>query len=68
MVKYGARVYQLDYEKILIKQTIQKEILGEYVVDTIDEDQHRETHVPINDDKAIADAVRTALRGELLQS
>ncbi len=68
MVKYGARVYQLDYEEILIKQTIQKEILGEYVVDTMDEDQHRETQVPINNDKAIADAVRTALRGELLQS
>ncbi|MGI2335755.1 MAG: hypothetical protein ACRKGH_03815 [Dehalogenimonas sp.] len=68
MVRYGARVYQLDYEKILIKQTIQKETLGEYVVDVMDKGKHRESHIPINDDHAIAEAVRTALRGELLVS
>ena len=68
MAKYGVRIYPLDDKVILIKQTIKKKDSGVYVVDTMDEGEHREAHVSIDNDRDIADAVRTALRGGLLRS
>jgi hypothetical protein len=68
MAKYGVRIYPLDEKVILVKQTVKKEGSGVYVVDTLAGGEHREAHVSSDDDRAIADAVRTALRGGLLRS
>lgn len=68
MPKYGVRIYPLDDQVILIKQTVKREVSGVYVVDTLDGGEHREAHVSIDNDKDIAEAVRTALRGGLLRS
>lgn len=68
MPKYGVRIYPLDDKVILIKQTVKREGSGVYVVDTMDGGEHREAHVSIDNDRDIADAVRTALRGGLLRS
>jgi hypothetical protein len=68
MAKYGVRIYPLNDKVILIKQTVKKEGSGIYVVDTLEGGEHREAHVSSDNDKDIADAVRTALRGGLLRS
>ncbi len=68
MPKYGVRIYPLDDQVILIKQTVKREGSGVYVVDTMKGGEHREAHVPADDDAAIANAVRDALRGLLLRS
>lgn len=68
MAKYGVRIYPLDTEVILIKQTIKKDGSPTYVVDTLPNGDHREAHVSINSDTEIADAIRTALRGSLKRS
>ena len=68
MAKYGVRIYHLEDKVILIKQTVKKEYSGVYVVDTTADGEHREAHVSLDNDKDIADAVRTALRGGLLRS
>ncbi|MFC2018680.1 hypothetical protein ACFLU4_01820 [Chloroflexota bacterium] len=68
MPKYGVRIYPLDSQIILIKQTVKREGSGVYVVDTMEDGNHREAHVPIDDDTAIAAAVRDALHGLLLHS
>lgn len=68
MAKYGVRIYPLDSEVILIKQTVKKDGSPTYVVDTLPNGDHREAHVPIDSDGEIADAVRTALRGSLKHS
>ncbi len=65
MNKYGVRIYPLDSKVILIKQTVKKEGSPNYVVDTMDDGDHREAHVNIHDDGQIAEAIRTALRGRL---
>ena len=36
-----------------------------YVVDTTADGDHREAHVDIDDDRQIAEAIRTALKGRL---
>ncbi|MDD4877018.1 MAG: hypothetical protein PHQ86_07840 [Dehalococcoidales bacterium] len=66
--KYGVRIYPLDKKVILIKQTVKKDGSSNYVVDTMADGEHREAHVDINDDRGIADAVRTALTGNLQRS
>jgi len=66
---YGARVYKVDEDVILVKQTIKKPIRNtksaSYVVDMAADGTHKEKHVDINDDKSVADAVRQALSGSL---
>ena len=59
---YGARVYKINEQTILVKQTIKNgdEQNAPYVVDG-----QRELHVDIADDKAIANAVRDAIHGRL---
>ena len=68
MDKYGVRIYPLDEDVILIKQTIKKDGAPRYVVDVLPNGDHREAHVSIADDAKIADAIRTALRGGLLHT
>jgi hypothetical protein len=58
--KYGARIYLLASGKGLVKQTIKKQRNGDYVVDG-----HRERHVDLADDAQVADAIRTALAGQM---
>jgi hypothetical protein len=57
--KYGARVYRLA-GKLLVKQTVLRGTPPEYVID-----EQRERHVPEDDDKAIATAVRDAVSGRI---
>ncbi len=66
--KYGVRIYPLDNKIILIKQTVKKSDSPSYVVDTMANGDHREAHVDIDDDREIAEAVRTALNGNLKRS
>lgn len=65
MDKYGVRIYPLDNEVILVKQTIKKSGSNAYIVDIAADGQHREAHVNIADDREIAQAVRAALSGRL---
>jgi len=66
---YGVRIYKVDEDVILVKQTIKKPIRNtnsaRYVVDMAPDGTHKEKHIDINDDKSIADAVRQALNGHL---
>lgn len=57
--KHGARVYLVG-QTILIKQTVLRGTPPEYVVD-----EQRERHVRTDDDAAIADAIRDAVKGKL---
>ena len=61
MPTYGARVYPPNKksDRMIIKQT-RKNDAGNFVVDG-----HKEAFVPLNDDRAIAEAIRTALTGSL---
>lgn len=68
MNKYGVRIYPLTGEVILVKQTIKKDNSPSYVVDAMADGNHREAHVNLKDDARIAEAVRTALRGQLKRS
>jgi hypothetical protein len=60
--KYGARVTQLSDKVLLIKQTV-KRGKGSNVCYVID--QQKELHVKINDDSAIAQGIRDAIKGAL---
>jgi len=64
--KHGARIYPLGDEVCLVKQTIKKgaDQNAPYVIDG-PTDNHRERHVELADDAAIAQAVRDALAGQL---
>ena len=66
---YGVRIYKVDEDVILVKQTIKKPThnakSARYVVDMTSDGTHKEKHVDINDDRRIADAVRQALNGRL---
>jgi hypothetical protein len=66
--KFGVRIYPLDNEVILIKQTIKRVGSPTYVVDVLPNGDHREAHVSIASDAGIADAVRSALQGGLLHT
>ncbi len=57
--KFGARVYALS-GKLLIKQTVLRGTPPEYVIDG-----DREKHVALEDDAAIASALRDAVSGVL---
>ncbi len=59
MPKHGARVYRVG-SKLLVKQTVLRGNPPEYVVD-----EQRERHVAIDDDRALAAAVRDAVNGKL---
>lgn len=56
--KYGARVYRVG-DKLLVKQTVLRGTPPEYVID-----EHRERHVPDDDDATIAAAIRDAVSGK----
>ena len=57
--KHGARAYLVG-KTILVKQTVLRGMPREYVVD-----EHRERHVRVDDDAAIAEAIRDAVGGRL---
>jgi hypothetical protein len=65
MNKYGVRIYPLDAQTILIKQTVRKQGSPRYVIDTWQDGTHREAHIRQDYSEGIADAVRSALRGRL---
>lgn len=65
MDKFGVRIYPLDDHVILIKQTIKRARSLRYVVDMFPNGDHREAHLDIDNDIEIANAVRTALKGDL---
>lgn len=62
---YGVRIYRLNPDYLLIKQTVKKTGSPRYIVDILPDGTHREKHIDINDDKGIADAVRHAIEGKL---
>ncbi len=62
---YGVRVYSVNPEYILIKQTVKKTGSKTYVIDHKSDGSQKEKHISINDDKGIADAIRHALTGKL---
>ena len=64
--KYGVRIYPLpDTDIIIIKQTVKRSGSPRYVIDTMPDGTHRETHISVHDTTDIAEAVRQALRGQL---
>lgn len=63
--KFGVRIYPINSEVILIKQTVKKPGSKRYVVDTLPDGTHREAHIKFNDTNSIAGAVRLALQGTL---
>ncbi len=62
--KFGARIFAVSDSKALIKQTLSREGSTEYVIDRT-QGGHREKFVSLNDDAAVAQAVREALVGNL---
>lgn len=62
---FGVRIYKMNPDYILIKQTVKKTGSPRYIVDTLPDGTQREKHIDINDDKDIADAIRHALDGKL---
>ncbi len=63
--KYGARVYLMDTNNILVMQTVKrgKADNAPYVIDQ--NASNGEKFVDLTDDKGVADAVRDALAGRL---
>ena len=60
--KFGVRVFKVSEETLLIKQTIKR---GSNPNDPYVIDGQKERHVKINDDSAIANAVRDGVSGKL---
>jgi hypothetical protein len=60
--KYGVRVYKLSEDTLLIKQTVKS---GSRTNDAYVIDEQKELHVSIEDDAAIANAVRDGVAGRL---
>ena len=60
--KYGVRVFKISADRLLIKQTIKS---GSGPNDRYVIDGQKERHVKVNDDSAIADAVRDGVSGKL---
>jgi len=58
--KYGARIYLLPSKKLLVKQTVLRGTPLEYAID-----EHKERHVSLGDDSAIAAAIQKAVQGKL---
>jgi hypothetical protein len=63
MGKHAAKVYPLNGPTVLVKQLV-KGSKNVYVTD-LDGKRHRERHVRLDDDKALADAIRAAMAGRL---
>ena len=65
--KYGVRIYPVtDSDLIIIRQTVKRPGSPRYVIDTRADGMYRQTFRSVNDSESIADAVRQALRGELI--
>ena len=68
--RHGLRIASLRDGRAIIRQTVLREAepapVRRYVDDVDDSGNRREHIVNLNDDKAIADAVRAALSGELI--
>lgn len=64
--KFGARVSLVDENRVNILQTIRRG-KARYVIDGKGRQTNAGTFVDLSDDKAIAGAVRAALRGELMR-
>ena len=64
--KYGARVYLMDSEMVLVVQTIKRGTASNapYVIDQRPT-SGKERFIDLSDDKGIADAIRDALSGSL---
>ena len=62
MRTHACRIYVVSPGRLLIKQTVKsgQEKNDPYVIDG-----YKEAHVALDDDKAIADAIRAACAGEL---
>jgi len=60
--KYGARVFKVSENTLLIKQTVKS---GGGQNDPYVINEHREKHVNLSDDSAIAAAIRDAIEGRL---
>ena len=66
--RYGARIAFLTKDSnkvILVEQTKYSERMGQYVIDHRSDKSKIEKHCKWNDDKAIADAIRAAVEGNL---
>ena len=61
--KYGARVYPMGKDGLLVKQTVKS---GSGYTDKykVSDTYHHERHVKLDNDAAIAQAIRDALRGK----
>jgi len=60
--KYGVRIYKVSDNTLLVKQTIKS---GRRQNETYVIDEQKERHVDIDDDEAIANAVRDGIAGKL---
>ncbi len=63
--KYGVRIYPVDSDQILIRQTIKRYDSPRYVIDRREDGMYRQIHLNLNDTASLIDAIRQALRGEL---
>ena len=63
--RYGARVYFYDDGVTLVKQTIKREGVGRYVVDTDSDGKSKEKHVSPGNDTELGETVRLAGEGKL---
>lgn len=60
--RYGVRVFKVSEDTLIIKQTIKS---GSRPTDHYVIDGQKECHVSIDDDSAIADAIRNGVAGKL---
>lgn len=60
--KYGVRIYKVSDSMLLVKQTIKS---GSRQNDAYVIDEQKECHVNVDDDIAIANAVRNGIAGKL---
>ena len=60
--KYGARVFKVSNDTLLIKQTVKR---GRGQNDPYVIDEQKEKHVNLGDDAQIASAIRDAMEGKL---
>jgi len=59
-LRYGARVFRIEDGVVLVKQTVQREPGGAYVID-----EHRERHIDNDAVEEIGRTVLDALAGRL---
>lgn len=63
--KYGVRIYPVDSDQVLIRQTVKRPDSPRYVIDRREDGWYRQIHISVNDTASVIDAIRQALRGEL---